>query len=217
MGKPTPELHQSALRVLEYLYRTRNVGLTYEASAIPFEGQSDSDWDIKHSTTGYVFKLSKAAISWASAKQPTVALSSCEAEIMALSEASKEALGLRGLLDELGVHMGQPTKLATDNSAARDLSYNPEYHKKVKHIERRHFFVRECVENFQLVVPYVNTNHNDADFFTKPHQTKRFYEMRDRIMNIAPGADPLDGSSCGGALEGDTPTTAPGSAPVNGR
>ena len=153
MGKPTPELLAAALRVLEYLYRTREVGLTYEASAAPLAGQSDSDWDVKHSTTGYVFTLSKAAISWASAKQPTVALSSCEAEIMALSEASKEALGLRGLLDELGVLPAGPTALATDNSAARDLAYNPEYHKRVKHIERRHFFVRECVENFQLVVP----------------------------------------------------------------
>lgn len=70
MGKPTPELHSAALRVLEYLYRTREVGLTYEASAALLAGQSDSDWDVKHSTTGYVFKLSKAAISWASAELP---------------------------------------------------------------------------------------------------------------------------------------------------
>ena len=75
--------------------------------------------------------------------------------------------------------------------------------------------MRECVENFELVVPYVNTNANDADFFTKPHAAKKFYEMRDRIMNVAPGTDPVGGSSCGGALEGDTPLS--GSAPVNGR
>ena len=77
---------------------------------------------------------SKAAISWASAKQPCVALSSCEAEIITLSEAAKEALHLRGLYEELGVADGKPVKLSTDNTAARDLAYNPEYHKRVKHI-----------------------------------------------------------------------------------
>jgi len=60
----------------------------------------------------------------------------------------------------------------------------------------------ECVENFQLVVPYVNTLDNDADFFTKSHTAKRFYEMRDRIMNVAPGSSESDDSSCGGGVEG---------------
>ena len=81
------------------------------------------------------------------------------------------------------------------------------------------YLCANAFENFQLVVPYVNTNDNDADFlfFTKPHVPKPFYEMRDRIMSIAPGAQTLDGSSCagcGGALGGGTPTgTAPGPAP----
>ena len=143
----------------------------------------DERWDVKHSTTGYVFKLVKAAISWASAKQPTVALSSCEPEIMALSEASKETLGLHGLLDELGVLPAGPTTLATDNSAARGLAYNPEYHKRVKHIERRHFFVRECVGNFQLVVPRMLTMLTSSQ--SRSHQ-KVFYDMRERIMNVPP-------------------------------
>ena len=78
--------------------------------------------------------------------------------------------------------------LATGNTAARDLAYNPEHHQKVKHIARRHFFVRECVENGEIVVPYVNTLDNEADFFTKPLEGKLFFELRDRIMNVAPTA-----------------------------
>ena len=55
-----------------------------------------------------------------------------------------------------------------------NIAYNPEHHQKVKHIARRHFFVRECVENNQIVVPYVNTVDNLADFFTKPLEGKLF-------------------------------------------
>ena len=64
---------------------------------------SDSDWAVRHSTTGWCFMYSQALVSWSSKKQPTVALSSCEAEIMALSEASKEAAYLRRFFDELGL------------------------------------------------------------------------------------------------------------------
>ena len=103
-----------------------------------------------------------------------------------------------------------PLDLATDNTGARDLSYNPEHHQKVKHIERRHFFVREAVENLQLNVPYVNTAHNLADFFTKALPPKLFEPLRNTIMN-APAdcarvcvARPRPGSVYEGALMCDT-------------
>ena len=76
--------------------------------------------------------------------------------------------------------------MSVDNTAARDLSYNPEHHKRVKHIERRHFFVRELVERMELRVPYVNTADNIADFFTKPLEPRVFRAMRDVIMNVPP-------------------------------
>ena len=78
----------------------------------------------------------------------------------------------------------KPNDVSTDNSAARDLSYNPEYQKRVKHIARRHFFIRECVENFEIDVPYVNTIDNLADFFTKPPPAAKFFALRDMIMNV---------------------------------
>eukprot|EP00966_Prymnesium_polylepis_P063374 1470040-Prymnesium_polylepis.1 len=79
-------------------------------------GMSDSDWAVKHdSTSGSVFKYMSAAISRSSKKQATVALSSCEAEIMAASEASEEAISLRNLLDNLGFGDPEPTRLHVDN------------------------------------------------------------------------------------------------------
>ena len=186
MGKPTPALQDAALRVLGYLHRTRHLGLRYEADSTSAYGMTDSDWAVKHSTTGWVFMYNQAAISWSSKKQTSVALSSCEAEIMAASEAAKEGIHLQRFLAELGENASHPLSLSTDNTGARDLAYNPEHHQRVKHIERRHFFIRECVENMQLTVPYVNTADNIADFFTKSLSSKQFFKLRDQIMNVPP-------------------------------
>ena len=186
MAKPTPELMAAAQRVLMYLYRTRDLGLRYECDKANLFGMTDSDWAVKHSTSGYVFKFCQAAISWASKKQPTVALSSCEAEIMAASEATKEAVYLSRLSQELGVSDDSPLSLHCDNRSATDVAYNPEHFGRMKHVERRHFYVRECVENHLINVPFVRTDDNIADFFTKALESKRFFRLRDSIMNIAP-------------------------------
>jgi len=183
MSKPTPELYELALHVLYYLYLHKDVGLRYTASDRPVMGMSDSDWATKHSTSGSVFLWNYAAISWASKKQPTIALSSTEAEVVAASEAAKEAVCLRNFLQELGEQDEAPTQLALDNQSAIAVSYNPELHSRMKHVARRHFFVRECVENLQLVVPFVRTHENLADFFTKPLEPKKFFELRNAIMN----------------------------------
>ena len=76
-----------------------------------------------------------------------------------------------------------PCPLATDNMGARALSYNPEFHDKTKHVERRHFFIRDMVEKFEVSVPFVSTMNNWADFFTKPLKPKVFFAMRKIIMN----------------------------------
>ena len=101
MGRPSEDLFKPALRVLAYLHRHRHIGLRYEASHAPLSGMADADWAVRHSTSGYVFTLSRAAISWGSKRQQTTALSSCEAEIMSASEACKEAVYLDRMIDEL--------------------------------------------------------------------------------------------------------------------
>ena len=186
MARPNPVLYEAALRVLYYLYRTRMLGLRYSPEDTSgFHGMSDSDWAVRHSTSGSVFMLAGAAVSWSSKRQVTIALSSCEAEIMAASEAAKETIYLSTFLKELGMFPeDKPAQLAVDNSAARDLAYNPQHHDRTKHIARRHFFIREMVEDGRLSVPYVRTTDNLADFFTKPLPASVFFAMRDKIMNI---------------------------------
>lgn len=102
---------------------------------------------------------------------------------MAASEAAKEALHLRGLLDDLDCGDSSPVRLSVDNQSAIAVAYNPEQHGRLKHVDRRHFFVRECVENMQIVVPFVSSQENLADFFTKPLPHKQFFILRNRIMN----------------------------------
>jgi hypothetical protein len=53
--------------------------------------------------------------------------------------------------------------LRLDNKAAGDLAYSPEHHPKTKHIDRRHFYIRECIENHRLRMPFVNSHDNLAD------------------------------------------------------
>ena len=188
MSCPTPELLAAAQHVLHYLHRHRDVGLRYALDRAPVYGMSDSDWAVKHSTSGMVFMLNHATVSWGTKKQVSVALSSCEAEIMAASEAAKEAVYLNSFLDELGEATADPVALHVDNMGARDLAYNPEHHQKTKHIERRHFYIRELVENLQVTVPYVATDDNIADFFTKGLKANKFFAMRDKIMNVPASA-----------------------------
>ena len=112
-------------------------------------------------------------------------LSSCESEIMAASEAAKEAVYLDRFVAELGFKGdSDPIHLSLDNKAAIDSSYNPENHARTKHIDRRHYFIRELVEEGRLVVPFVASVDNQADFFTKPLKPARFFVLRDKIMNV---------------------------------
>jgi hypothetical protein len=119
--------------------------------------------------------------------------SSCEAEIVAASEAAKEAVHLAALSRELGLGSDAPPDLFLDNKSAIDVAYNPQHQGKVKHVERRHFFVRELVEDHKIRCPFVSTVDNLADFFTKPLRASVFFPMRDKIMNVASGPRPRGG------------------------
>ena len=110
MGSPTSLLFDAALRVLAYLGRHKAVGLRYELDDTPRAGMADSSWEVRHSTSGYTFQMNRCTISWASKKQPTIALSSCEAEVVAAIEAAKEAVYLDNLLKSSGTSKVRPNQ-----------------------------------------------------------------------------------------------------------
>ena len=186
--KPTPELMRATDRILVYLSRHRELGLTYDAKpATDPSTFADASWETRHSTSGWVIFYQTAAISYGSTKQKSIALSSCEAEIIALSEATKDTIFVRKLVAGLeGAPLSNPTAVHTDSKSGRDVSFNPEHFGRMKHVERRHFFVRDMVEKMEVTVPLVKTTENWADFFTKPLKCRaQFFAMRDVIMNVA--------------------------------
>ena len=172
--------------VFSYLFENQDMGIRFTPEDGVLRGTADASWEVRASTSGWIVYWHGAPLCWGSRKQKSIALSSCESEIVALSEAAKEVIYLqkfvRGLVPSLPEG---PTVLSTDNKAARDLSYNPEHHDRSKHIARRHFFIRDMVEAQEIVVLWISTEDNDADFFKKPLPPKRFKMPRRRkVMNL---------------------------------
>jgi hypothetical protein len=115
----------------------------------------------------WLFYLNESLITWASHKEKTVALSSCEAEFMAATEAAKQGLWLRSLLSELTAKQPKSVTLYVDNSSAIALMKNLVFHGRSKHIDIKYHFIRECVERKQIVVKRVWTKEQKADTLTK--------------------------------------------------
>ena len=184
LQRPTPELLLETEHLLSYLARHASVGLTYTRARGSLHAFADASWETRYSTSGWVVLWQSAALSWGSRGQNCVALSTCEAEIIALSEATKDVIYHRKLLAGIDAPIDGPTSLSTDSKSARDVSYNPEHHDRMKHVARRHFYVRDMVESFEIEVPFVPTDMNPADFFTKPiRSAAKFFSFRRQVMN----------------------------------
>ena len=159
-------------------------GLTYTRPAERLHGYADASWETAASTSGWVVQWQGAALHWGSRKQQCIALSTCEAEIIALSEGAKDMVYFRKLVAGLDAPEQGPSPLSTDSQSARDVSYNPQHHDRMKHVQRRHFFVRDMVESFELEVPFVRTADNIADMFTKAMKNANdFHRLRRIVMN----------------------------------
>src|SRR5271155_121851 len=116
-------IHESAAkRALRYLNGTRNLGITFDGNrGLVLEGYSDADWGAgkdRKSISGYVFTLAGGAISWSSKKQATTALSTTEAEYIALVQVAKESIWIQGLLDELGFTVTNSNLIYGDNQGS---------------------------------------------------------------------------------------------------
>ncbi|GKF37616.1 hypothetical protein Tco_0114374 [Tanacetum coccineum] len=105
-------------------------------------------------------------VSWKATLQHVVVLSTTEAKYMALTEAVKESIWLKGLLIELGVNL-RLVVVNCDNQDAIHLSRNSMFHERTKHINVRYHFIREIMESKEIVVVKIGTDDNVVDAFTK--------------------------------------------------
>ena len=167
---PTAELLEVADRIIVYLAQTSHVHVRYSGhapSADVLTAESDSDWAVGHSTTGWAILLAGAVIGFCSKRQPSIALSSTEAEIIAASTCATEVAYFRGLLRELGVEQLEPTVIGVDNSGAVELSRDRKSCHRSRHVDRRYFKVREYVAAGVVNVVKVSTDDNSSDVLTK--------------------------------------------------
>ncbi|KAJ9509836.1 hypothetical protein QJQ45_011575 [Haematococcus lacustris] len=176
MSAPTKQHWAAACSVLCYLKGTADQGLLF-GGVSGLQGFSDADYagdkDTARSTTGYIFTLNGGAISWSSRLQPTVAMSTAEAEYMAASSAAKEALWLRKLMRDLQLD-ASCVHLGCDNQAAIQLLHNPMATSRAKHIDVHHHFVRERISRGEVAFHYCHTSSMLADILTKPLAAVQF-------------------------------------------
>jgi Tfp pilus assembly protein PilW len=118
-------------------------------------GYCDADWggdlEDRRSTIGFVFMIGGGAISSSSKRQPTIALSTTEAEYMVNMQVTKEAIWITKLMMDLG-YMDEKKMMVIrcDNQGAISLTKNPTHHAGIKHTDVQHHFVRERVENGEV-------------------------------------------------------------------
>ena len=184
---------EQALRVLKYLYHTRDQMLTYTkgngknvlrcyVDANYGDGR-DSGEDKWRSQGGYLVYLDNNLVYWSSKRHKCVTLSSMEAEYVEASRAGQEVLWFRRLLGDLGHTPVGPTVVYEDNKAAISFSKNHTCHDRSKHIDIRHFWLREMVTRGDIRLLHVGTLEQAADILTKYLPTKSFRKFRDKMLH----------------------------------
>jgi len=174
-----------ALYICCYLAGTPEYCLVYEGQSNKgLIAYTDSDWTadpIKHqSVTGFFFKLANSIISWQSHSQKTVALLSTEAEYMALSDCSHQAVWIKSIFDELGMSIGT-VPIAEDNQGSIFISSNPVQEQRSKHIDIRYHYVCDCIEQKKVAIFFVDGVSNPADLFTKNLRETKFTTFRKQL------------------------------------
>lgn len=172
-SKPTTAHFTAAKRVLRYLKGTSGLALKFDKTVDgTLIGYSDADWagdlDDRHSTSGNLFIMAGGTISWTSKKQATVSLSTAEAEYIALSTATQEAIWLRRLLVDLSSKQSSPTVIMGDNQGSIAIARNPVSHNRTKHIDIRYHFIRKALQDGATDLCFCPSSEMIADVLTKP-------------------------------------------------
>ena len=178
-------------RIFAYLRGTIDYGIEYGSGGSTAEliGFSDADYagdiEMRRSSTGYVFCLANGAVTWSSQRQRLVTLSTTEAEYVAASAAAREVVWIRRLLSDIGCPCDKETTLYVDNQSAIQLVRNPVFHKRTKHIDVHFHFIREKLNEKELIVEYVPSVNQRADIFTKALPRDRFKDLCYKLNMIA--------------------------------
>ena len=152
------------------------------------EVYTDADWagvvDDRKSTSGYCAFVGGNLVTWRSEKQSVVTRSSAQAEYRTMSHGVAEIMWIRNLLGELGFAVSNPMSLYCDNKVAINIVANPILHDRTKHIEVDKHFIREKLVNAEVCTPYVSSEEQLADIFTKGLHHVRHKDLCDKLGMI---------------------------------
>nr|GEZ07519.1 retrovirus-related Pol polyprotein from transposon TNT 1-94 [Tanacetum cinerariifolium] len=170
-ARPTEKHVHAVKRIFRYLRGTVNWGLWYlKDSSVALTTFADADHagcqDTRRSTSGSMQFLGERLISWSSKRQKSAAISSTEAEYIALSGCCAKILWMRSQLSNYGLAFNK-IPMYCDNKSAIALCCNNVQHSRSKHIDIRYHFIKEQVENGVIELYFVNTEYQLADLFTK--------------------------------------------------
>ena len=153
-------------------------------------GYVDSDWamDIRHrrSVSGIVYMMGGAAVAWKTRVQPTVSLSTSEAEFLAASDAGRMALYLRSVLHELDVPQDYATVIFEDNRGARLMAHAGQPTRQSRHIDIRHYAILDWVERDLVSLEEIPSGLNVSDALTKQNGLVLFHRHVDVLMGRRP-------------------------------
>ena len=144
--------------------------LTYGRDEHGLQGHMDVDGASQEhcrAISRYCFSINGGAISWGSKKQELVTLSTAEAEYVAVTHASKEAIWLHRLIGDLLPEFNSSTTLLCDNQSAVQLTHSDNYHARTKHIDIPYHFICDIIEHGEIKLVYCLTNDMTTDILTK--------------------------------------------------
>ncbi|GKD12091.1 hypothetical protein Tco_1196498 [Tanacetum coccineum] len=184
-ARPTQKHLKEVKRIFKYLKGTINMGLWYpKDSGFELTAFLDADHagciDTRKSTSGGIQFLGDKLVSWMSKKQNCTAMSSAEAEYVALSASCAQVMWMRTQLQDYGFNYNK-IPLYCDSQSAIAISCNPVQHSRTKHIHTRYHFIKEQVENGIIELYFVRTEYQLADMFTKALPEDRFKYLVRRI------------------------------------
>jgi hypothetical protein len=191
MAKPYDSHWKAVKRVIKYLKSTKELGITLGGhhSEERVDGYADADWandkDGK-SITGTVIFYNNSIVTWKSKKQSTVALSTAEAELYALSSTLQEAIWIKMFLEALNINIAE-AKIHEDNTSTIKLVENDKKDGRTKHINVKHKFIGQIIRTRPYKLRYIATDKQIADILTKPLSKIKFIKMRSLLGLTLPG------------------------------
>ena len=184
---PTVADWKRAVNCLTYLVGTAALGIQYSGErgiVVYCDSSHGSPEEARLSRSGYAILLNNAALSWRSVLQKSQALSSAEAEYMALCAAVQDAMWLRQMLLEMGMPQDGPTPIMEDNTACIGMATRDSVSQRVKHIDIRYHFVRDMIRRKKVTLVHCPTIKQAADILTKPTDSLPFAFHRATLMGL---------------------------------